>query len=694
MKRFFIILFFCPGLNAQDSVYVLQPVEIIVERPINKFQSFAILEKREIQNSSTVISLEGTLSKVPGLIISDRNNPSLGDRISIRGIGSRSSFGIRGIKILVDNIPLTLPDGQSQTNNIDFFSTGSIEILKGPASSFYGNASGGVINFRTELTQKENINVIPEVIFGSYELQKYSLKLSGQYNSHSYLLSFNNLNHRGFREHSSRRTYQLNTLYKNSLSDKISFSAVINYFNSPYLLNPGSLTGETVELDRNSVREFNKLQGTGEKADQFQSGITFNFLQDDLKLETTLYFVKRDLINPIPGRIIDLNRTVFGLRSFLNKKIFINTFEFDLSGGVDIEFQNDLRKEFENNGLPHTNFKPDEIFKNLNYGNKLIDQEENVLGAGPFLSFKFLLNKNLGFLSGIRYDYYLFKVSSPYTGSSTLRKMDQVSPSAGIFLQPALSSKIFLNYSTSFQTPTTSELSNRPDDAGGFNPELNPEKIYQIELGSEFFLSELNTSLSASVYFLNFTGLIIPYQVSTSEEVFFRNAGKAENKGAEVMIESNISEALKVTMSYSLMNFIFKDYLVEFNDSIYQLETNKIPGVPQQSFYFKINYENKKGAEWEIKFHFVDEYFTNDFNGQLPGNSSSTANFINKSNLKTDLRLGYNFSFDFFNALLFMGINNLFDKKYNGSVVPNALGERYFEPAPGRNWYAGLRINY
>jgi iron complex outermembrane receptor protein len=694
MKKLFIALLFCSASFAQDSVYTLEPVEIIAARAGNNFQSFDVLDKNEIQYSEPGITLEESLVKIPGLIISDRNNPSLGDKISIRGIGSRSSFGVRGIKILVDNIPLTLPDGQSQTNNIDLFSEGRVEILKGPASSFYGNAAGGVINFQSEFPEEGIINITPQIIFGSYDLQRYSLKLSGQYNSQAYLISFNNLNYDGFREHSARKIYQLNTIYRNNFSGNFNITGVINYFNSPYLLNPGSLNRETIEQNRNSARELNKLQGTGEKATQFQSGLTLNFLKADFNFETTLYLIKRDLINPIPGRIINLNRIAGGLRSFFNKIFIFNNYELNFLGGVDIEFQNDLRKEFENNGLPNSNFEPAEIFKNLSYGNKLIDQKENVLGFGPFLSFKFLINENIGFLTGLRYDNYIFKVDDPFTNNSGKRRMSQFSPAVGLYFKPIPNSKIYFNYSTSFQTPTASELSNRLDAEGGFNPNLNPEKIYQFELGSEYFFQDLKTSISEAIYYLNFRDLIISYQVPGSEEIFFKNTGKAGNKGIEVMTETFLFDELITTFSYSLMDFVFKDYVVEFNGSNYRLEGNKIPGVPQQNFYFQIDYLNETGIQAKVKLHWIDDYFTNDFNGAPPESQSSKGNFTNESYFKMDLRLGYKFIFNFLNTELFLGINNLFDKKYNGSVIPNAIGERYFEPAPGRNFYAGLQIDY
>lgn len=681
-------------IAAQDSVYTLQPIEITAERSLNNFQTSQILEKSDIQTFNLKISLEEIFLNVPGTVISDRNNPSLGDKISIRGIGSRASFGTRGIKIFLDDIPLTLPDGQSQTNNIDIFTTDRVKILKGPASLYYGNAAGGVINFRSELPDNESFNITPEVILGSYNLRRYSLKFSGHKEPHSFLLSLNNISYKGFREHSDRKTYQLNAVYKNELSDKINLKGIINYFNSPYLLNPGSLDRESLVRDRNTVREFNILQGTGEKAEQFQSGITINFYQNELSLKTTLFFVKRDLINPIPGRIIELDRKVLGLRSFLNNKFFVNNYEIGVSGGIDIEFQNDLRTEYENGGLPHTVFSPDEIFSNLVYGNKLIDQKENVFGAGPFLSLKLIVNKNLGLLAGVRYDHYFFRVNDYYSNNSGKRIMNQLSPFAGLFFKPDINSKLYFNYTTAFLTPTTSELSNKPDNTGGFNQLLSPEKIYQIESGIEYIISDFNTSLSSAFYYINFNDLIIPYQIQATEEVFFRNAGRAENKGAEIYIENNTLDQVRFILSYSVMDFIFKDYLIEFNNKIFQLRGNKVPGIPQQIIYFQVLYTDERGFEGNVKLNMVDEYFVNDFNGPLPGNKSEPENYLNESFIKIDLNLAYKFSFSLFDTKFFFGINNLFGTNYNGSVVQNAFGERYFEPAPGRNWFAGLNISY
>jgi iron complex outermembrane recepter protein len=690
-----ILFFVTASLFAQDTIYTLSPVEVTdVRTGLNNFQSFNLIEKAEIQRGETGLSLEQSLYIIPGVTVINRNNPSMGDKISIRGIGSRASFGVRGIKILLDNIPMTMPDGQSQTNNIDLLSTGSINILKGPASSFYGNASGGVIKIYTEPASDRLLNTEPRFLAGEDDLYKYTLKLGGRGGPHSYLVSFNNTNYDGYRDHSAQRSYHVNSVYKLRLTDGILLSTVINYFNSPFQQNPSTLDRQAVIADRRQVREFIKLQGAGQKADQLQGGININLTGNEFDLETTIYYVRRNLLNPIPGRIIDLERDAGGFRSAASKEFRSKNLLIDITGGVDIEHQSDKRNEFVNQGVTQPGLRPSEIFNNLNYGNQLNDQNEIITGVGPFISAEFLFNNRFGLISVVRYDNYTYKVSDYLTDNSGSRTMEQVSPSAGILYKPDLFSRIYFNYSTSFQTPTAVELSNRPDGEGGFNPDLQPERIRQFELGGEYLFPAINSSLSASVYIMNFNDLLIPYQSTLSEEIYYRNAGRALNKGIEMTAAMSFSRRLAATLSVNYMDFRFDDYIVNYEGTGYQLEGNFIPGIPLRTVSFGLSYKTVSGIWSRLNLQWNDEYYTNDFNGPPPLSNSPGENFINEAYIQTDFRGGYLFDFNRLKLDIFAGVNNILDKKYNGSVVPNAAAERFFEPAPGRTIYGGVSLQF
>ena len=717
-KIFLLIIFSCytfiysqdnNQIN-QDTIYTLEPV-VVTARSGNSILNipYAIdqIDSAQIQNEIKGLSLNEILNQVPGLIVSNRNNPSMGDKITIRGIGSRASFGVKGIKIIYDGIPLTFADGQSELNNLNFSSIGSIEVLHGPASSLYGNAAGGVINIVSQKPSGKIITLNPSFTAGSFGFRNYNIKASGTLDRFSYLLSLNKLLYNRFREHSSANSTTINSILSYYISDKFNVKGIVNYFDSPYLLNPSSLTKADATNSPEYVRSYIINQGAGEKASEGNYGITFtSILNENFKNTTTIYFIRRSLLNPIPGTIIDLKRNAGGFRTFFEKKfpeIYSNT-ALNLKGGFDFEFQDDLRKEYINNGLINTDIKAENIFSNLQYGNPLLNQKEIVNGTAPFINAELNLNKKIQLQAGIRFDNYLFKVNDYLLSdgnNSGKRRMSNLSPMAGIIFLPVPHIKIYANYATSFQTPTTNELGNNPSGAGGFNPSLEPEKIKSYEIGAWGILQQYKLNFEAAFFIMNFNNMLISYQsqLTGNEEIFYKNAGKAENIGAEIKLSWKPISEMKITVSYTKMHFIFKDYLIGFTrkSGVFeykQLDGNFIPGIPQNYFAAGLNYTLPFDLSFNLKTEWFDKYFTNDFNGPEPGSNSPLENYFNNSYLKADLILSYDFKLENYELNFFTGINNIFNKRYNGSIVQNAAGHRFFEPSPGRNFYFKMGIKF
>ena len=649
-------------------------------------------------------TLGESLFPVTGVFLDDRFNPSVGEKINIRGIGSRASFGVRGIKILLDDIPLTMPDGQAELNNIDLGSEGTVEIIKGPSSALYGNAAGGVINIKTEEPSQFLFSFQPRFTMGTFGYKKIEGKFSGTAGRYSYLLNMSKLNSDGFRDHSSFSSYAINTTAGMSVSPTLNLKLIFNYFDSPYALNPSSLSKEVADMSPSSSRDYIKQQGAGEKSSQLQTGVSMTFAPDSHnKLETSVYFVSRDLTNPIPGRIINLNRKAAGFRSAYNYFLPLKNYDLNFTLGADVETQFDNRKEYNNLGLPsnYNSLSPKDIFDKISYGDKLLDQEEKVIGIGPFLQGEISFS-SLSFLLGLRYNNYRFIVDDRLledgSDDSANRTMDKLSTTAGVNYRVDDLSKLYFNYSTSFQTPTTAELSNRPDGKGGFNPDLLPEDIYSLELGYKKVALLGFFNLNASLFYMRFSNLLIPYQVPGSEETFYKNAGKAENKGIELTLEFFPWKDISAFLSYSGYDFTFKDYLEEVDVNMgtqtFQLAGNSVPGVPSNKIAAGINYNSAEiGLFGSVRFVWEDKYFANDFNGPIPRTTLPQSNFINDGYVKTDLRLGYLLKTDFTNAQFFLGVNNIFDVRYNGSIVPNANANLFFEPSPGRNWYGGVKLS-
>jgi len=715
---FVILLIFVFALSAQensspkhDSTATNEPKyflsEIIVTAPRSSLplyqvpNSIQVLDREDIQRGEIGLSLEESLRSVPGVLVNNRNNLSQGDRISIRGIGSRASFGVRGIKLVVDEIPLTMSDGQSQLNNLDLGSTGQIEVWRGPSSSLYGNASGGLINIKTELPTEPGLVFQPKVIVGSHGLQKWQGKISGTIGRNVFLINTARLKTQGFREHSTAKSISINGLSKHTFSNLSALNMIFNFIDSPYLLNPSSLAKSDAKTSPEMARFFVRSQGAGKKVRQAQAGVTLSHKN----LRTTIYGLSRSLLNPIPGRIIELERKAGGIRSVFEKYFRREDWSVRWLVGSDVEIQKDERVEFENLGLLPEQvdvLETENIFSQIQRGDQQLNQGEKVWGLGAFSEFE-LNHKTWALTVGARYDRFRFEAEDYFlqdgSNDSGKRVLRKLSPKIGINYRPKPNLSVYGNLSTGFQTPTTSELSNRADGQGGFNPSLQPEKMKSYEIGLKNVWLDKNIYFETTFYRLEIRDMLIPFQVpaSTTEEIFFRNAGRARNHGLEINFNWLPINNFKTSVAYTLMNFKFQDYVFEFSDgaqtNLIQLSGNKVPGVPSQHLFFNFIYHHPAGVYSELNFQWQDHIFANDFNGPMPGSTKPADEFINDSYFLADLRMGLKRKFGPLNLELFFGVNNLFDERYNGSIVPNAFGDRFFEPAPGRNFYNGLTVS-
>lgn len=688
--------------------YVVAPVIVTATRSETSLyrvpRAVDVLNNRRYRQGTKSISLDEALAAVPGVFVNNRYNIAQGDRITIRGIGSRAQFGVRGIKLFLDDIPLTMSDGQAQLNNVDLGSVGEIEILRGPSSSLYGNASGGVISLKTESNQNAAFQVEPSVITGAYGYRKWQGKVQGRKNALNYIINLNRTTIEGFRDYSSGEFSSANAVVQYRISNKTRINALLNIYDAPYLLNPSSLDKNIATSNPRNTRSFIIQQGSGKEISQSQTGITIDHTLDNANsIKSTLYGVFRDTKNNIPGRVIDLNRKAGGFRFAYNRQS--PTIPLRLTAGLDYEFQNDGRKEYNNLGLPDVSISDEDRVRGVQRGEMKIDQDENVKGIGPFVELEYGLLHNFLVTAGGRYDYYNFEVADHFTNSdpddSGDRSMDQFSPAFGILYQPSLFLNIFSNYSTAFQTPTTTELGNRASGEGGFNPDLKPEIIKNYEIGVKGLLTDFNVLYDITVYFSNLKNMLIPFQIPDplSEEVYFRNAGSSNNKGIEMKLNYFPTPWFNFTLTYTHTDFTFDDFNKELQlDNVFvnhQVSGNKVPGVAPNRVFTEISLRHPEDRFFgEIAASWVDYFFANDFNGPGPGSSGPGNEFINDAYLKTDVRAGIKIRKGRSALNFFFGLENIFNTRYNSSIVPNAFGKRFFEPGIGRNLYFGIKTPF
>ena len=641
------------------------------------------------------VSLDETLRGIPGVSVGDRGNLSQGDRISIRGIGSRASFGVRGLRVLLDDIPLTMPDGQSQLNNVDPGTIGELEVIRGPSAALYGNAAGGVIHLRSR-APAATASVTPAVVFGSHGLARLRLRVDRTVGAHAFLLSLGQLRRDGYRDRAEALTRNLSLVGRHQLSPTASLTSVVNIVDSPYLLNPSSLARDAARSDPRGVRGFVVRQGASKRVRQGQVGVTLRSEAGPGRLQATLYGLTRSLDNPIPGRIIELDRSGAGWRSTYTTTREAAGRSLRLAGGIDVEGQWDQRQEFDNGGLPGeaADTAPEDVVDAVQYGDRLARQDEQVVGVGPFLALA--VDSGAWTVSvGGRYDRYRFELTDRFLDDgvdhSGARTMSQFSPAVGITCNPGEHLTLFASIATAFQTPTTVELNNRVDGAGGFNPDLAAETLRNLEVGLRGVSLPYHVEYSLAAFRFRVNDMLIPFQVAGGgEEIFYRNAGEAKNRGFEARLAWVPRPSLRGQLSYAVSDFEFTDFAVATADGTAQLAGNQVPGAPRQQWWVQWSYERRRWRG-EVAARHVGEYFANDFNGPAPGVENPLAAYINDAYTTVDARLAV--AIEVGRPLdLFIGIDNLLAEQYSGSIVPNAFGDRFFEPAPERAFYAGAAL--
>ena len=445
-----------------------------VETPINEVPAaISVVGVEDIQLAQPTLGLDESLVRIPGIFSQNRFNFAQDLRVSIRGFGARAAFGIRGIKILVDGIPATLPDGQSQADSLDLGSAERVEVMRGPASALYGNASGGVISITTE-DGPETPFVESRITLGAYDLWKMQLKSGGQVGPMNYLLSATRLEYGGYRDHSDTESVVFNGKFRIDLDEASDLTALINVMDSPKADDPGGLSRDNIAEDRRAAAAVNLSNNTGEEVSEQRFGLVYRRDFGDLHdVQVNGYFMARQFRGAIPFQAIEFDRHFVGggLQYSYNGDLF--GLRSRLTVGIDVQHQADRRQNFNN-----VNGDPGEML--------LLNQDEKVTSVGSYIQEELTLFDKLTLVLGGRYDNVRFKVDDFLTsdGDQTgSRTFDQVTGRFGLTYRPISEVNAYINISQSFETPSTTELVNREDELGGLNPNIDPQKAVNYEIG-------------------------------------------------------------------------------------------------------------------------------------------------------------------------------------------------------------------
>jgi len=641
----------------------------------------------QVDNSSQV-NLTEVVKGIPSLQIRNRENYAQDLQLSMRGFGARSTFGVRGIRLYVDGIPATMPDGQGQTSNIDLSSLDHVEVLTGPFSSLYGNSSGGTILTSTKEGQgKDSIEL--SYSGGSHDKSRAGLVLQGGAkgtNEPSYVISSSYFDTDGYREHSGAEKVLNNAKLSWNLDDGSKINWVTNYVKI-HADDPQGLTHDQWNANPKQQVPFLKQFNVRKDIEQTQTGVTWSKpINDKNELYAMAYLGNRQVTQyqSIPkstqdasinhaGGVIDFERNYYGADfRWTGKELLPNT---TVSVGVAIDTMDEDRKGFENfnlvNGQPSYGVK----------GNLRRDEDNTLWNIDPYLqaSWQFLPTWRLD--TGVRYSNVHYKSEDNYLSNgddSGKTDYSKVLPSAALSWQILPELMAYVSYAKGFETPTFTEMAYRPDGLSGFNFGLtaSTSDIYETGLKSQNHLGDFTLAV---------------FQTKTKDDIVsagnsngrstFRNADKTLREGVEFAWNKKLWRDLTATASYTYLDATF-DADIPALGSVAQIPSgNAIPGIAKNQAYASLAWQPTHGLYGGVDVQYMDKVYVNDTNSDAaPSYSVTSAN------------IGYAWVMGDWKVNSFARVDNLFDKNYAGSVIVNDGNGRYFEPADGRNWSAGLRV--
>jgi iron complex outermembrane receptor protein len=627
------------------------------------------------------LSLDETLWLIPGLSVSNRNNPSQDPRISIRGFGARSAFGVRGIRVLRDGIPLTLPDGQTPVDYLDLESVGSVEVMRGSASSLYGNAGGGVVDLRTSDPSPVPISGAARVWTGAFATRRFVAKTSGSTDGFGYQANVTRTESDGYRDYSRQRmTNGFGRLsYDN---DDGSYGIEWLGVNTPIAQNPGAITRAQFDANPQLADPLSVRKGARKAVQQSQFGLTARRSAFRGEIQASAYVGTRGLDNPLTFGVVDVDRSISGgnLRGTIPFSIFGTDHRFTL--GSELQFQNDWRRNFTNcNDVPPPTTPTATCpTPGDERGSVTLNQREIVSSAGSYMRDELALGERFSVTAGARTDAVRFRVKDKLIDAtnpddSGERLLDAVSPMFGFLARMTDSHSAYANVSTAFETPTATELGNQPSGAAGITHSLKPQRSLTCELGIKG-VGERGIQYNAALFTTQVHDELIPFDIPNGAgRRYFRNAGRTSRRGAELGLGLERGD-LQLAGAYTYANYRFVDFIVGTAD----YAGNRIPGIPRQSLQATATVRTPLAS-------FVTEAMTNDRMFVDDANSASAPGFaiLNARIVSSALWQGSG-------AEVTVGAQNLFNTKYISSVSVNAAGGKFYEPGSQRSIYLGITL--
>lgn len=677
---------------APDDVTTLARVQVTATRmPLEADDAPAavsVVGLREQSRDVLGTTVSEQLRDVPGVLARSRQNFAQDEQLSIRGFGTRASFGIRGVRLYVDGIPATMPDGQGQLSHFPLLDAERIEVLRGPFSALYGNAAGGVLQLFT-VDGASPGELTTEVAAGSHASRRVGVELRDAHGAVDYVLGLNHFATDGYREHSRAERTLFNGKV-NVVRGGTRLTLVANALSAPHALDPLGLDRVQFQADPSQAIDAARRFNTRKSVSQRQLGATLTHdAGHHVQVRLLAYAGQRDTTqflaipvatqaNPLSGGgVIDLSAPYAGVDASWTWTSTLAQRPLELVAGMNFDRQQQDRHGYEN-------------FLGTQLGVRgavRLSQDDDVRAFDQYVQATWHPTDRLRVMGGVRHGEIRFRSRDRYITAGNPDDSGNVryratSPVIGIGLKASPHWQWFAAWGRGFETPTFNELAYRADGGSGPNFALRPARTRSVDAGAKFRHDE---ATSEFVLFRADTRDELTVATSSGGRTTFQNAGAARRQGAEFSAQLPLGPRWRGEFALTWLDATFRDgFLACTGVPCVAADTpvsagTRIPGVPRTSAYAALQWGNTVGWHLRMDAQHIGAMTVNNFDDErAPAYTVFGASS------------GYGFRAPGGDGRFFLAVENLADRRYAGSLIVNEGNRRYYEPAPGRNFSAGF----
>ncbi|WP_097462198.1 TonB-dependent receptor family protein [Mangrovitalea sediminis] len=655
----------------------LAPVVVTATRiPQSSFDlplSIDSVDSQQIHQGQAQTSLSETAQRIPGVVVNDRQNYAQGPQISSRGFGARAAFGVRGVRLLMDGIPLTMPDGQGMPSVLSLGSAQRIEFLRGPFSALYGNSSGGVIQaFTADGPRTPRLS--HELTLGSYSTSRNDTQLGGQAGGLNYLMDYEHFETSGYRAHSAAHWNHVNAKFRYRIDDRHNLELLLNGLDQPDTQDPLGLTRAQMEADPRQAVDKAYTYNTRKSVRHRQAGLVYNAqLTANDSLRLLGYGGQRHVTQYLPfsgtwglssGGVVDLNRHFQGADARWTHQTTLASTPLRWTLGLNYDGMTDRRRGFVNN--------------NGDQGALRRDEDDTVYTIDQYLQGQWDFARRWSLTAGVRHsfvkfdsrDYFITSTNPDDSGSLRFRSTN---PVIGVLYHLTPAVNLYANYGHGFETPTFAELAYRPDGSTGLNFDLKPSTSRNYETGIKAFLGDA-TEAKLALFHIDTHDEIVVANASAGR-TSYKNGGDTRRDGVELSMQSDLDHGFSTYLAYTYLD-------ARFNGGT--LDGRQLPAVPHSDAYGELRWDASHSGFYSVLDGRVQSrVYVDDVN------SASAAGYT-----VADWRAGFSQTPRHWRFDEFVRVNNLFDRQYVGAIVVADKNGRYYEPAPNRNFLVGVKAAY